>query len=172
MHRSIRLALALALMSLMGAALAVSVAFASGGVTVELTAHRVTKDARGAEALAPAEQAKPGELLEYRAHYKNAGTGTAKGLAATLPIPRGTQYVPGSALPGRVEASLDGKTFAPIPLMRKVKTKSGRTVMREVPASEYRALRWPLGTLPANQEKTVAARVRVEATPPVANDPD
>jgi uncharacterized repeat protein (TIGR01451 family) len=169
MHRSIRLALAFALM---GTALAATVAFAKGGVTVELTAHRVTKDAKGAEALAPAEQAKPGELLEYRAHYKNAGTGTAKGLAATLPIPRGTRYVPGSALPGRVEASLDGRTFAPIPLMRKVKTKSGRTVLREVPASEYRALRWPLGTLPANQEKTVAARVRVEPTPPVANDPD
>lgn len=169
MHRSIRLALAQALV---GTAFAATVAFASGGVTVELTAHRVTKDAKGAEALAPAEQAKPGELLEYRAHYKNAGTGTAKGLAATLPIPRGTQYVPGSALPGRVEASLDGKTFAPIPLMRKVKTKDGRTVMRQVPASEYRALRWPLGTLPANQSKTVAARVRVEPTPPVANDPD
>jgi uncharacterized repeat protein (TIGR01451 family) len=156
----------------METALAATVVLAAGGVTVELTAHRVTKDARGAEALAPADQAKPGELLEYRAHYKNAGTGTAKGLTATLPIPRGTQYVPGTALPGRVEASLDGKTFAPIPLVRKVKTKSGRTVLREVPVSEYRALRWPIGTLPANQSRTVAARVRVEHTPPVATDPD
>lgn len=167
MHRSIRLTLALALT---GTALAATVGFAAGGVSVELTAHRVTKQ-HGKEALALAEQAKPGELLEYRAHYKNSGTSEARGLAATLPIPRGTQYVPGSATPGRLEASLDGQTFALVPLMRKVKTGGGKTVMREVPVSEYRALRWPLGTLAAKQSRVVAARVRVEPAQ-VATDPD
>ena len=161
MHRSIRLALALALT---GAALAASVAFAAGGVTVELTAQRVTK-AQGREALAPADQAKPGDLLEYRALYRNAGTGEARGLAATLPIPRGTLYVKGSAAPQKVEASLDGQTFAPVPLMRKEKAADGRTVLREVPVSEYRALRWPLGTLAAKQSRIVTARVRVEPAP-------
>ena len=161
MHRSIRLALAFALI---GSALAAPIVFAAGGVTVELTAQRVTKDARGAEALVSADQAKPGELLEYRALYRNAGTSEARGLAATLPIPRGTQYVRGSATPLQVEASLDGRTFAPVPLMRKQKTADGRTVLREVPVSEYRALRWPLGTLASKQSRTVAARVRVEPT--------
>lgn len=168
MSRSIRLALAFALT---GAAFAASVVHAAGGVTVELTASRVTK-AQGKESLAPAEKAKPGELLEYRALYKNAGKDDAKGLAATLPIPRGTQYVPGTATPGRLEASLDGHTFAPVPLKRKVRLADGRTVMREVPVSEYRALRWPLGTLAAQQSKTVVARVRVEPTPQVATDGD
>jgi uncharacterized repeat protein (TIGR01451 family) len=160
MHRSIRLALAFALI---GTALAASVVFAAGGVTVELTAHRVTMT-QGRETLAPADQAKPGELLEYRALYKNSGTSEARGLAATLPIPQGTQYVKGSAAPQKVEASLDGRTFAPIPLMRKEKTADGRTVIRAVPLSEYRALRWPLGTLAAKQSRSVAARVRVELT--------
>jgi len=167
MYRSIRLALALVLT---GVALAASVVHAAGGVTVELTAHKVTK-AQGKETLAPADQAKPGELLEYRAHYTNSGASNAKGLEATLPIPRGTRYVPGSATPGRLEASLDGQTFAPVPLMRKVRTVGGKTVMREVPVSEYRALRWPLGTLASQQSKTVVARVRVEATQ-VATDND
>ena len=161
MHRSIRLALAFALM---GTALAASVVLAAGGVTVELTAQRVTK-AQGREVLAPADQAKPGELLEYRALYKNSGTSEARGLAATLPIPRGTQYVQGSAAPLKVEASLDGQTFAPVPLMRKERLANGKTVMREVPVSEYRALRWPLGTLAAKQSRTVTARVRVEPAP-------
>ncbi len=160
MHRSIRLALATALTV---TALAASVVFAAGGVTVELTANRVTK-AQGREVLASADQARPGELLEYQARYKNDGTGDAKGLAATLPIPRGTQYVPGTASPKRVEASLDGRTFAPVPLTRRVRTADGRTVVREVPVSEYRALRWALGTLPARQSRLVTARVKVEPT--------
>lgn len=160
MHRSIRLALAFAIM---GTALAASVVSAAGGVTVELTAHRVTQ-AQGREALVSADQAKPGELLEYRALYKNAGTSEARGLAATLPIPRGTRYVKGSASPHKVEASLDGQTFAPAPLMRKERSANGKTVLREVPLSEYRALRWPLGNLSAKQSRTVVARVRVEPT--------
>jgi len=157
MHRSIRTALALAFVALVAA----PAARAQGGVTVELTASRVTKT-QGRDVLAPAEQARPGDLLEYRALYRNDGKVEARGLAATLPIPRGTRYVPGSALPRRVEASLDGRTFAPVPLTRKVRTADGRVVTREVPASEYVALRWPLGALPASQSRAVTARVRIE----------
>ena len=161
MHRSIRSTLALAVAL---AALSAAVpAHAAGGVTVELTASRVTKE-KGKDVHAPAEQARPGDLLEYRALYKNEGKSEARGLAATLPIPRGTQYVPGTAQPRRVEASLDGRTFAAVPLTRKVKLADGRTVTREVPASEYVALRWPLGALPVSQSREVTARVRIEST--------
>ena len=164
MHRSIRSTLAFALA--LAALAAATVAFAAGGVngvTVELTANRVTKS-QGRDVLAPAEQARPGDLLQYRALYKNESKTEARGLAATLPIPRGTEYVPGSATPRRVEASLDGRTFAPVPLMRKVRTADGRTVTREVPTKEYVALRWPLGSLPASQSRAVTARVRIEPT--------
>jgi uncharacterized repeat protein (TIGR01451 family) len=160
MHRSIRspLVLAVALVALV----ATPAAHAAGEVAVELTANRVTKS-QGRDVLAPAEQARPGDLLQYRALYKNAGKTAARGLAATLPIPRGTHYVPGSASPRRVEASLDGRTFAPVPLTRQVRLADGRTVAREVPPSEYVALRWSLGALPANQSREVVARVRIEA---------
>ena len=175
MHRSIRLTLAIAIAA--AASVAARPAHAAkadpakpavGSVAVELSANRVTK-AQGKEVLVPAEEAKPGELLEYRALYRNDGAGEAKGLMATLPIPRGTQYVAGSALPRRVEASLDGRTFAPVPLKRTVKTPDGRTVVQEVPVAEYRALRWPLGALPAKEQRTVSARVRVEPTPVAEN---
>ncbi len=161
MHRSIRstLACALALAALTAAA----IAHAADGVTVELTASRVTKE-KGKDVHAPAEQARPGDLLEYKALYKNEGTSEARGLMATLPIPRGTQFVAGTASPRRVEASLDGRTFAPIPLTRKVRLADGRTVTREVPATEYVALRWALGALPAHQSREVTARVRIEPT--------
>ncbi len=161
MHRRVRsmLSLAAAATVLVTAA----VAYASGGVTVQLTANRITK-AQGREVVSPADQAQPGETLEYRATYRNEGTSEARGLAATLPIPAGTSYLPGTASPSRVEASLDGRTFAPVPLKRTVRTADGRTVVREVPVSEYRALRWPLGTLSKAQARAVTARVRIQPT--------
>ena len=169
MHRSVRIPLALAIAAVVaGATLPAHAAGgpakpAPGSVAVELTASRVTT-AQGKEVLAPAEKARPGELIEYRARYHNDGAAEARGLMATLPIPNGTQYVAGSAMPRGVEASLDGRTFAPVPLRRAVKTPDGRTVEQDVPVAEYRALRWPLGALPAKQQRTVSARVRVEPT--------
>ncbi len=164
MHRSIRSPLALACVLAAFAA----PAFAAGDVTVELTANRVTK-AQGRDVLSAAEQARPGDVIQYRALYRNAGKGAARGLLATIPIPRGTHYVPGTANPKRVEASLNGRTFAPVPLTRKVRTADGRTVTREVPPEEYVALRWSLGALPAQTAREVAARVRIEPAALAAN---
>jgi uncharacterized repeat protein (TIGR01451 family) len=173
MHRFVRLTLALAIAAAAGSVTCSAYAAgparpATGSVAVELTAQRVTKS-QGKEVLVPADQAKPGELIEYRALYRNDGAGEAKGLLATLPIPRGTQYVAGSALPGGVQASVDGHTFGSLPLKRTVKTPDGRTILQDVPVAEYRALRWPLGALPSKEQRTVSARVRVEAIPVAEN---
>jgi uncharacterized repeat protein (TIGR01451 family) len=174
MHRFVRLMLAIAIAAavarpaLAAAASTPTAKPATGSVAVELTANRVTKQ-QGKEVLVAAAEAKPGELIEYRALYRNDGASEAKGLLATLPIPRGTQYVAGSALPRGVQASLDGRTFAAVPLKRTVKTPDGRTVVQEVPVSEYRALRWSLGALPSRNQRTVSARVRVEPAAVAAN---
>jgi uncharacterized repeat protein (TIGR01451 family) len=167
MHRSIRSSLALACVLAAFAAVPTT-ARAAGDVTVELTANRVTKS-QGRDVLAPAEAARPGDVIQYKALYKNGGKTEARGFAATLPIPRGTHYVQGTASPKRVEASLDGRTFAPIPLTRKVRLPDGRTVTRDVPASEYVALRWSLGVLPAQAAREVTARVRIAAAQVAAN---
>jgi len=134
---------------------------AQGNVKVSMTAHRITTTDRGEERLVPAEQARPGETIEYRARYHNEGDAAVRQLVASLPIPAGTEYVPGSAAPAQVLASLDGKTFAPVPLKRRVRLADGREVERDVPAREYKALRWTIGTLAANGERTVRARMRV-----------
>ena len=84
-------------------------------VSIVLTANRVTV-VDGKEVLGPAEQAHPGDVIEYRAEYKNAGTQPVQQLAATLPIPRGTEYLSKTALPQQLFASLDGRNFAPAPL--------------------------------------------------------
>jgi hypothetical protein len=48
------------------------------------------------------------------------------------------------------------------------RTPGGRGEAREVPLSEYRALRWSVGTLPPKESRTVAARMRVTPLAPVA----
>ena len=156
--------------SLMGtccAALLMSgAAYAADGrdVTVDLSAQRAVISAEGKETLGPASQARPGDTIEYTAVYRNVGRSTAKKLEATLPIPAGSMgYVPGSASPQAVRASVDGKTFASPPLMRTVTLPDGTRELREVPASEYRFLRWDLGELPSGKSTSVKARMRVSA---------
>lgn len=162
MHQWMKRPLASALA--MAALLSPAIVFADGDVTVQLTANRMTSNASGKEVAAPADHAKPGDVIEYLATYHNSGAARAQKIAATLPIPAGTEYIAHSASPAPVTASLDGTTFEALPLMRKVRLADGREVMREVPASDYRYLRWTLGTLEARGEKSVRARVRVANT--------
>ncbi len=125
-----------------------------------LEAQKVTQE-KGREVLVSALEAKPGEVIEYRATYTNRGTEPVREVWATLPIPAGLEFMPPSAAPAKLLASLDGKAYAPTPLMRREQTPAGIEVLREVPASEYRFLRWSLGTMPAKQSRTVSARARV-----------
>jgi uncharacterized repeat protein (TIGR01451 family) len=144
----------------LGVLLAPEIVRASGDVSVVLTAQRVSV-VDGKETKSAAEQARPGDVIEYRAEYKNDGAAPVKQLAATLPVPNGMEYLPRTAAPQALRASLDGKTYEPVPLKRRVRLADGREVLRDVPPSEYRFLRWSLGTLGARQTRAVAARVRV-----------
>jgi uncharacterized repeat protein (TIGR01451 family) len=143
-----------------GVLFAPAFARAASDLSVVLTAQRVTV-VNGKEAFASAVQARPGDVIEYRAEYRNTGEHSVKQLAATLPVPRGMEYLPRTAVPSVLLASTDGKNFAPVPLLRRVKLADGREVVREVAPADYRYLRWTIGTLGTRQSRTVAARVRV-----------
>lgn len=151
-----------------GVLFAPAFARAAGDVSVVLTAQRVTV-VNGKEAMESADQARPGDVIEYRAEYRNTGSGAVKQLDATLPVPHGMEFLPQTAAPGALSASTDGKNFAPVPLKQRVKLADGREVTRDVPPAEYRALRWSLGTLGPSQSRTVAARVRVSPLQVAAN---
>ncbi len=158
------------LTALLAIAIATPVASAArADVQVNLTAQRVVHDTQGHDVLVAGDQARPGELLEYRAVYRNTGSRNVQKLMATLPIPQGMEYVPSTAAPALVLASTDGRKFEPVPLQRKVRLTDGREVMRDVPAGEYRWLRWPIGTLPGRGERLVQARVRVSSLVAVSN---
>jgi uncharacterized repeat protein (TIGR01451 family) len=134
-------------------------------VRVNLTAKRVVVT-DGQESLVSAEKAKPGEVIQYEAVYKNGGNAPVKNIAATVPIPAGLAFVEGSTKPPAAEASLDGKTFAPLPLTREVKNEAGVLEKKPVPVAEYRALRWVISELPAGEGATVLLRARVLTSTP------
>lgn len=142
----------------LGVLFAPAVVRASGDVSVVLTARRIAV-VDGKETFTSADQASPGDVIEYRAAYTNGGTAPVRQLAATIPVPKGMQYVARTGAPQM--ASLDGKAFEAIPLKRRVRLADGREVVREVPATEYRWLRWSLGTLAPRQSQTVTVRVQV-----------
>ena len=89
-------------------------------VVVTLKAQKVLRSADGKEILKVADRAVPGEVIQYDAQYKNQSKKGIRNLEPTLPIPSGLQYVADSASPPPAKASLDGKTFAPVPLKRQV----------------------------------------------------
>ncbi len=129
-------------------------------VSVELKARKVIK-AGEKEAFEPASKAVPGDAIQYDAIYKNTTAAAIRGLQPMLPIPAGTEYIADSAKPAPTEASLNGKDFESFPIKRKVKTADGKEELREVPASQIRALRWKVGDLDGGVSTTMVARVRV-----------
>lgn len=130
-------------------------------LSVTLVHQRVVIGKDGSERYVPANRARPGDLIAYRATYTNRAKRPLSRVLATLPIPAGMVYVPASAEPKEVLASLDGVHFEPVPLKRMVKNEDGIKVPREVPVREYKALRWKLDILSAGKAETVKARMHI-----------
>jgi uncharacterized repeat protein (TIGR01451 family) len=148
-------------MLLLGMAAYVQAANAAEPLVASLDARRVVVEVNGTERLLPADVARPNDVVEYRTTYSNVSKKTLTAVAATLPVPAGFQFIAGTATRGAL-ASLDGKTYAPIPLTRVVKDASGRDQVVAVPVAEYRFLRWNLGDVPAAASRVVVARMRMD----------
>ena len=131
-------------------------------VRVTLKAQKVLHNKEGKEILQAAERAFPGEVIQYDAIYQNQSKNGVHNLQPTLPIPSGLEYIPqSSTVPAPAKASLDGRNFAAIPLMRAVSTPDGGVKQEPVPYSEYRALRWEIGDLESGKTVAVSARARL-----------
>ncbi len=153
---------AITLLALAGAERALAQA---ADVQVVLTGQRVVVQ-DGKESLAAADKARPGDVVQYQAVYRNAGDAAAKNVAATVPIPSGMALVADSAKPAAPEASLDGKNFSPTPLLREVKNGAGVMEKQPVPLAEYRALRWALPELAPGKTATFVLRAQVQNNAP------
>ena len=141
---------------------------ASGDLNTTLRVNRIVVLADGTESRQSADQAGPGDVLEYVAEYHNSSTHVIRQLAATLPIPDGTELVPATAAPAGALASTDGTHFAALPLTRKVLQADGKLIEQPIPYREYRFLRWPSRDLAAGQSLQVGARARLSNEPSAA----
>ncbi len=145
---------------------------AADGVTATLSVRAWLPQADGHARALPAEQARPGDLLEYKVVYRNASKGVVHRVEASLPIPQGTVYeVDDPRQDMAPMASLDGEHFEPTPLTRKVTLPNGQQQWQAVPLARYRHLRWPLGDLPAGKTATVTAKVRLVGGDLLASQP-
>lgn len=123
-------------------------------VQITLEQFKIAND-NGKETLLAAKDAKPGEVIEYRATYKNISNAPVRKLVATLPVPKSTEYQAKTAMPATgVQATIDSVTFAPVPLIN-------TTTKQEISPKLYRALRWNFATLKVNESVVVSARVKV-----------
>lgn len=143
-----------------------SLAWSQPNVQTELVAEKLVRAPGGEVSRQPAAAARPGDVVVFTAKYRNSGKDAARSLVATVPVPAGMDYQgaqPGDKLAPAL-ASLDGRTFAPVPLTRKVRTPQGE-VMQPVPLSEYRFLRWNLPELAAGAAVSVQLAAKVSTTP-------
>ncbi len=133
------------LMTTLLSASLINISYAADALKMELQANRIVKTADGKVSYIPASNAKKGETVQYRAVYTNIIDQPISDVMVTLPIPANMIFT-GEAKPSSAQATVDGKNYADMPLMRKV---DGNVV--KIPLSEYKALRWNIKWLPANK---------------------
>ncbi len=92
----------------------------------------------------------PSFSTKYKATYTNTINQHISDLAVTLPIPANMTFT-GDVSPASAQASIDGKNYADMPLMRRV---DGKLV--KIPLSEYRSVRWNIKLLPAKKSAAVS----------------
>ena len=144
------------LLATVASASLLSTAYADDALKMELTANKVVKNAEGKISYLPVRTAPTGTVIQYKAIYTNTINENINDLAVTLPIPANMTFT-GEVSPTSAQASIDGKNYADIPLMRKVDGK-----MVKIPFSEYRTLRWNIKLLPANKSAAVALNTIVD----------
>ena len=143
------------LFAISASVLLLSTANADDALKMDLTANKVIKNAEAKNTYLPVRNAPAGTVIQYKATYSNTINKDIQDLAVVLPIPANMTFT-GEAIPSTAQASIDGKNYADMPLMRKVDGK-----MVKIPFSEYRTLRWNIKLLPAQKSAAVALNTTV-----------
>lgn len=150
-----------ALMLLMSAAV-----WADAPLSSQMDSYLVTsKD--GKEVVEEAEQASPGDIVEYRLTYTNNGDQPLSGLVITGPIPANTVYLENSAatqVSADFTVSIDnGDSFQAELITETVTGDNGQSKNVEVSPSDYTQVRWqPKGSLQPDQVQEYRYRVTVQ----------
>lgn len=135
--------------------LLLNTAYANSGVRMNLVTNKVSNDERDRITYIPVRTAVAGTIIQYKATYTNISNKDLYDLTITLPIPSNMTFT-GEAHPRSAQASIDGKNYADIPLLRQIDGKIIKT-----PLSEYRYIRWNIKLLPAKKFADVSLNTTV-----------
>lgn len=135
--------------------LTLSNANANEKLKMDLVANQVVKNDLGTITYVPVRTAPAGAVIQYRVIYSNIINKDIKDLAIVLPVPANMTFT-GEVYPSSAQASIDGRNYGDIPLMRKTDGK-----MIKISFSEYRTLRWNIKLLPAQKSAAVALNMIV-----------
>jgi|GEM_PF-4519256 len=113
-------------------------------------AYKVDEAGNRAGRLLPTEQTKPGDILVYRASYRNLTKDLVPKVVMNIQVPPGMVYVADSARPAARRASQDGSNYFLI-------TTDGDVP----PVSSWRALQWEPRDLGPLSENVAEIKVRV-----------
>lgn len=115
---------------------------------------------------------KPGDIIRYTLTAANNGTEPAYGVEMVDPIPRGTEFVIGSAagVGMTITYSIDnGNFFQPAPILYDFQTPDGTIEKRHVPADRYTHIKWLVND-PIRPRSRAVAAVRVRVSLPGATE--
>jgi uncharacterized repeat protein (TIGR01451 family) len=126
----------------------------------------------GEERQLDASHAEPGDILEYRAAYKNSGNTELNELSVTLPLPEHTRFISDSAFPVgyKISTRLAKEIFMPPDAKENTEKTAGKSGvgnnMMPGAGNPYGALRWTIEKLAPGQTVVVGVRVRVDGVAP------
>lgn len=131
-------------------------------VQSNLVVYKVVTNQDNEEVLEPADQVKPGDIVEYHLAYTNTLTSGISNLKPELPVPSGMTFLGNPSSQNLVGASLqENGAISKLPLFTESTLPNGKVVKAEVTADKFKKLQWQVSQLGAGQTITIKARMRV-----------
>lgn len=159
MKKIITLLMALSLLMLTIEALAKPLLSVKMKAETEVTVNNVTKRVA-------VEKISSGDVVVYTINYVNTGDEPATNANMDDPIPKGTVYIPGSAIGDNADItfSIDGgKTFKkPSLLTYEIKLPNGKMEKKVASPEKYTDIRWTIKMIPARGSGNVSFKVLVK----------
>lgn len=122
-------------------------------LVVSLEAFKITQDSAAEEVLVLAEEAAPGDLIEYRALCENTTDSAMKDVFAEIPVPEGLVWLASSDKPKAIQARLADGRLVTLPAL----DEEGKAL----PAELIRSLRWKIESIAAGEAAEIALRASV-----------